>query len=99
MLLSPFASMARLGAAVLRASSAFAVAATLALTAAEAGAQSLHKCLIDGTVTFQQAPCPATEARVQPTLEELNAAEKKKRAASAAAWAAAACAVRSSCRA
>lgn len=87
---STFVFHGRLSTAALRAGAAVALAATLLFTAADVAAAPLNKCLIDGTVTLQQAPCPSTEARVQPTLEELNAAEKKKRAAAAAARAQAA---------
>ena len=48
-------------------------------------AAPLNKCVINGTVTYQQAPCPSTQARKDPSLEELNAAEKKRRAAAASA--------------
>ena len=45
-------------------------------------AAAMNKCVINGSVSYQQAPCPSTQARKDPTLEELNAAEKKRRAAS-----------------
>ncbi|MCD0416772.1 excalibur calcium-binding domain-containing protein [Rubrivivax sp. JA1024] len=48
----------------------------------------MNKCHINGTVTYQQAPCPSTQPRKDPTLEELNAAEKARRAAAASAAAA-----------
>lgn len=51
----------------------------IAATAVEAA--PIHKCVIKGAVTYQQAPCPSNEARKEPTLEELNAGEKKRRAA------------------
>ena len=44
-------------------------------------AAAMNKCVINGSVSYQQAPCPSTQARKDPTLEELNAAEKKRRAA------------------
>lgn len=90
MRLHKFASLARLHVASLRTGTCALAAAVLALASTAVAAAPMNKCLIDGTVTFQQAPCPSTEARVQPTLEELNAAEKKKRAAAAAARAQAA---------
>ncbi|NHL00444.1 excalibur calcium-binding domain-containing protein [Rubrivivax benzoatilyticus] len=43
----------------------------------------MNKCIINGTVTYQQAPCPSTQPRKDPTIEELNAAEKARRAAAA----------------
>jgi Excalibur calcium-binding domain len=60
-------------------------AACLVLTMGEAGAVPAHKCLRDGTVTYQQGPCPSDRARKDPSLEELNAAEKKRRQEKAAA--------------
>lgn len=48
-------------------------------------AAQVSKCLINGTVSYQQGPCPTDPVRRHPTVEELNAAEKKKRAAAAAA--------------
>ncbi|MBA4343347.1 MAG: calcium-binding protein [Methylibium sp.] len=53
-------------------------------------AAQVNKCIINGAVSYQQDPCPSGQARKQPSLEELNAAEKKKRAVAAAAAAAAA---------
>ena len=47
-------------------------------------AAAMNKCVINGSVSYQQAPCPSTQARKDPTLDELNAAEKKRRAASSA---------------
>ena len=44
---------------------------------------AFHKCEINGTVTYQQTPCPSNHIRKQPTTEELNAAQNKQRAASA----------------
>lgn len=55
---------------------------------AAAHAAPVNKCVINGSVTFQEAPCPATQPRRDPTLAELNAAEKHKRAAAASAAAA-----------
>jgi len=50
-----------------------------------AEAAPVNKCVVNGAVTYQQGPCssPSTEPRKEPTLEELNAAERKKRAAAA----------------
>lgn len=44
-----------------------------------------NKCVINGTVTYQQEPCPSTQPRKEPTLNQLNAAEKKRRAVAASA--------------
>ncbi|HML82028.1 MAG TPA: excalibur calcium-binding domain-containing protein [Thiomonas arsenitoxydans] len=51
-------------------------------------AAPMNKCIVNGTVTFQQTPCPSAQVRNPPSIDELNAAEKKKRAAQAAAQAA-----------
>jgi Excalibur calcium-binding domain len=45
-------------------------------------AAAMNKCVINGSLSYQQAPCPSTQARKDPTLDELNAAEKKRRATS-----------------
>ena len=65
----------------------FAVAG-LVLAVAGASAAPMNKCVVNGTITYQQGPCPSTQVRKDPTLEELNAAEKKRRAAAASAAAA-----------
>ncbi len=56
----------------------------LLLAVAGTSAAAANKCMIDGTVTFQQAPCPAEEAGPRPSIQQLNA-EAKKRAATASA--------------
>lgn len=61
-----------------------ALSALLAFAVA-AHAAPVNKCVINGSVTFQEAPCPATQPRRDPTLAELNAAEKQRRAAAASA--------------
>jgi hypothetical protein len=57
--------------------------AFVAVVAGLSGVQAapINKCVIDGSVTYQQGPCPSTQARKDPTLEELNAAERTRRAA------------------
>jgi len=65
--------------------------ACLIVVASGVEAAPMNKCIVNGTVTYQQGPCPSTQpnqARKEPTLEELNAAEKKRRAAAASAAAA-----------
>lgn len=47
-------------------------------------AATMNKCVVNGSVSYQQAPCPTTQARKDPTLDELNAAEKKRRATASA---------------
>jgi hypothetical protein len=51
-------------------------------------AAAMNKCVINGSVSYQQAPCPTNQPRKDPTLNELNAAEKKRRATSSATKAA-----------
>ena len=65
---------------------ALALAGMAAFTVPPAEAAPPNKCVINGTVTYQQGPCPAApgQARQQPTLEQLNAEEKRRRAAAAA---------------
>lgn len=68
------------------------ILASLALSALipfAQGASAVHKCIVDGSVTFQSTPCPADKPARRPTAEELNA-ERKKRLAEAAARAASA---------
>ncbi|MBS0447720.1 MAG: excalibur calcium-binding domain-containing protein [Proteobacteria bacterium] len=62
----------------------FAVSSAL-IASSGAAAAPPNKCVLNGTVTFQQGPCPSDHVRKQPTVEELNAQEKKRRAATLAA--------------
>lgn len=57
--------------------------AALVSIASGVHAAPINKCVINGSVTYQQEPCPSTQARKDPTLEELNAAERKRRAEAA----------------
>lgn len=41
-------------------------------------ATSLFKCTMNGSVTYQNTPCPASEPRKAPTVEQLNAERRKK---------------------
>jgi hypothetical protein len=51
----------------------------LALVSSPAmAATQLYKCTVNGSVNYQQSPCPSTEARKPPTVEELNAERQKK---------------------
>jgi hypothetical protein len=52
--------------------------AVLFTTLSAAAVTPVHKCNINGSVTFQSDPCPSTEARQQPTLEQLNAERPKR---------------------
>ena len=42
-----------------------------------AGTQ-FNKCSLNGSVTYQSAPCPSNEVRPRPTVEQLNAERQKK---------------------
>lgn len=54
--------------------------AGLVVAASALDAAPINKCIVNGTITYQQGPCPSNQVRKDPTLEELNAAEKKRRA-------------------
>ena len=69
---------------MLKASAFLAVAVCIVLAASGVGAAPANKCVVNGTVTYQQGPCPSDQVRKPPTIEELNADEKKRRAAAAA---------------
>ena len=60
-------------------------AASLLLAVFAVSAAPLHKCTVNGTVTYQQIPCPSDEVRKTPTIQELNAESKKKRESAASA--------------
>lgn len=70
---------------MLRTSSILTVLLGLLLAASGGAAAPANKCVVNGTVTFQQGPCASDEVRKPPTIQELNAAEKKRRAAAAPA--------------
>ena len=38
----------------------------------------VHKCNLNGSITFQSDPCPFAEARQQPTVGQLNAERSKR---------------------
>jgi len=59
--------------------------AALSVVAVASRGAPMNKCVVNGTVTYQQGPCPSNQPRKDPTLEELNAAEKQRRAAAASA--------------
>lgn len=63
------------------------LAAVTGLVVAVSGVEAAppNKCMVNGTVTYQQAPCPSGQVRKPPTTQELNAEEKRRRAAAAAA--------------
>jgi hypothetical protein len=60
-----------------------AVASVIA--ASSVVAAPMNKCVVNGTVTYQQGPCSADQAAKRPSLEELNAEVKARRAAAATA--------------
>lgn len=51
---------------------------------AQLHAASMNKCVVNGRVSYQQTPCRSMQARRDPTLDELNAAEKQRRASPSA---------------
>lgn len=59
--------------------------ATLQVSTPARAATPVHKCVIDGTVTFQSDPCPSGQARPAPTVQQLNAEERRRRDAASAA--------------
>jgi Excalibur calcium-binding domain/Domain of unknown function (DUF4124) len=61
-----------------------ALATGLFLIATNVNAQQTYKCKVNGTVTYQQDPCPTGQVRKPLTLQELNAGEKKRREIAAA---------------
>ncbi|WP_092760633.1 excalibur calcium-binding domain-containing protein [Rhodoferax sp. OV413] len=69
---------------MLKTSSFLTAVAGLVLAASGAVAAPANKCVLNGTVTYQQTPCPSGQARPSPTTQELNAAEKQRRAAAVA---------------
>ena len=73
---------------MLNISSLFIAVVGLVVAVSAIEAAPMNKCIVSGTVTYQQGRCPSNQARKDPTTEELNAAEKKRRAAAASAAAA-----------
>lgn len=76
---------------MLKTSSFLAVAVCIGLLIGVSGVHAvpMNKCIVGGTVTYQQDPCPFKQVRKQPSIEVLNAAEKKRREAAEAAEASA----------
>ncbi len=58
--------------------------AGLVLAASAVEAAPATKCVVNGSVTYQQGPFASDQVRKPPTIQELNAEEKKRRAAVAA---------------
>jgi hypothetical protein len=62
-------------------SSRIIAVAALVVAVSSIEAAPLNKCIVNGTVTYQQVPCPSNQARKKdPTIEELNALKKQRRA-------------------
>ena len=61
------------------------VVVSLLVAVSAVSAAPLHKCNVNGTVTYQQGLCPSDQVRKTPTIQELNAEEKRKREAAASA--------------
>ena len=57
----------------------------LVVTVSSPGAAPLNKCLVNGTVTYQQGLCPSGQVRRPPTVQELNEAQKARREAATSA--------------
>jgi hypothetical protein len=55
---------------------AFAVAQFL-FVSAEATADQVYKCNVNGSVHYQQSPCQTNKSRKPPTVQELNAERQK----------------------
>lgn len=70
---------------MLKISSLLTAVTGLVVAVSEVGAVPPNKCMVNGTVTYQQVPCPSDQVRKPPTIQELNAEEKRRRAAAAAA--------------
>ena len=66
---------------MLRISSLLTAMAGLVVAVSAVGAAPPNKCVVNGTVTFQQGPCPSDQIRKQPTTQELNVEEQRRRAA------------------
>ena len=57
--------------------------ASLSAAVSTVSAAPSNKCILNGTVTYQQGLCPSDQVRKTPTVQELNAAERVKREAAA----------------
>ena len=71
-----------------RALQAISLLLSVLVSVASLAASPVHKCEVDGKVTYQNSPCPSGEQPSRPTHEQIKA-EHKKRAALAASAAAA----------
>lgn len=69
---------------MLKTLSSLGTAALLVFAAWGATAAPMHKCVVNGTITYQQSACAPEQARPRPSIEKLNAEHKQRRAAAAA---------------
>ena len=67
-----------------RTSSILTLVAGLVLAASGVVAAPVSKCVLNGTVSYQQGPCPSDQVWKLPTIQQLNAEEKSRRTAAAA---------------
>ncbi|MDP3522706.1 MAG: excalibur calcium-binding domain-containing protein [Hydrogenophaga sp.] len=56
-------------------------AVALVFAIVSVGAMAMNKCMVNGTVTYQQTPCQTVKVQRDPTVEELNAEAKRRRSA------------------
>ncbi len=75
-ILSPVSAQTTFNMSTLRALAIVCFA--LALPFSIATAAQVFKCTIGGTVTYQASPCPPSQPRQGPTVEQLNAERQKK---------------------
>lgn len=52
--------------------------AALAFSFPLLAATPVHKCVVNGTATFQRDPCPSGQIKPPPTAEQLNRDQKKR---------------------
>ncbi len=63
---------------MLKISSSIGLVLVLLVAITGVNAAPMYKCIVNGTVTYQQDPCPIGQVRKPPSVQELNAAEKKR---------------------
>lgn len=57
---------------------ALCVAGAVFLCAAAQAVTPVHKCVVNGTTTFQRDPCPSSRPQPAPTTQQLNQDRKQK---------------------
>lgn len=60
------------------------VLVTLWIPLLACAATPVHKCVVDGTVTYQTDACPSGQVRQRPTIAQLNAERARQGAAASA---------------